>query len=137
MSDEGKKPVQNRPAVSVDVLRKVAKDSASAILNTKPVYVAPKPRTSIEAMLEVKNRSASAMLASMNGPSVDQLARKPWDRIADIKAMASRLMQHPPSHPERKRAEIARKIEEIHQLAEELLQEMPKTKSRQGAVGLD
>jgi hypothetical protein len=51
--------------------------------------------------------------------------------------MASRLTEYPPSHPERKRADIAAKIQEIHRLADELMQDMPKTKSRQGAIGLD
>ena len=32
---------------------------------------------------------------------------------------------------------IAAKIREIERLADELLQDMPKTKSRQGAIGLD
>jgi hypothetical protein len=73
----------------------------------------------------------------MRGPSADHLARHPWDRIVEIKATALRLLEHPPAHPEKKRTDIIRKIEEIGRLADELLQDMPKGKSWRGAVGLE
>jgi hypothetical protein len=106
----------------------------------KQPWSAPKERVSAEAQLRAKNLVAAASgtvdpkrLYGADG----RIAGKPWDRIEELKTIAACLLEYPPSHPEKKRAEIARKIEEIHRLAEELLQEMPKTKSKQGAIGLD
>jgi hypothetical protein len=106
----------------------------------KKPYVAPKERVSAQDQLKTKNLVAAAIggidpkrLLGADG----RISGKPWDRIEELKTIAACLIEYPPSHPERTRAEIARKIEEIHRLAEELLQDMPKTKSRQGAVGLD
>lgn len=83
------------------------------------------------------DRHADILMEIMKGPSADHFARHPWDRIVEIKGIVSRLLEHPPAHPEKKRADITRKIEEIGRLADELLQDMPKSKSWRGAVGLE
>jgi hypothetical protein len=95
------------------------------------------PRVPLDAQLSEADHHAEILMEIMRGPSADQRARHPWDRIAEIKAIASRLLEHPPAHPEKKRADIIRKIEEIGRLADELLQDMPKSKSWRGAVGLE
>jgi hypothetical protein len=94
-------------------------------------------RVPLDNQSDDADRHADILMEIMRGPSADHLARHPWDRIVEIKGMASRLLEHPPAHPEKKRPDIIRKIEEIGRLADELLQDMPKSRSWRGAVGLE
>ena len=84
------------------------------------------PSIPAQVMFEHANRTARITLYG-----------HPWDSIENIKAMASRILEHPPAHPEKKRADIIRRIEEIGRLADELIQDMPKSKSRRGAIGVE
>jgi hypothetical protein len=61
---------------------------------------------------------------------------QPWDTIEKINELASRLVQHPPEHPEERREEIVAKVIQIQYLAAELLVHMPKENTRRGAVGI-
>jgi hypothetical protein len=85
-----------------------------------------RPRIPLDQQLAARTRDAKISLYG-----------QPWDRITEIKAMAARILEHPPVHPEKKRDDIIRKIQEIQRLADELILDMPKSKSRRGAVGLE
>jgi hypothetical protein len=84
------------------------------------------PRIPLDIQLAERNRVARIIMYG-----------SPWDSIERIKDMVSNLLEHPPAHLEKKRADIIRKIEQIHALADELIQDMPKSKSRRGAVGIE
>lgn len=62
---------------------------------------------------------------------------RPWERINEIHRLVSRLIEHPPKHPEDRRAAMKARLLEIHRAAGELLDDKPKTKSLRGAVGID
>jgi hypothetical protein len=82
------------------------------------------PCISLEARLRAAERRAAFFLGQTT----------PWDNIEKIATLAATTLEFPQEHPKVKRAEIRAKIAEIHGLARELLQEMPKAKSRRGSI---
>jgi len=88
-------------------------------------------------MSEAPNKpriSPQALLASRTALANSVLYGNPWDSIQKISELASQVVQYPPEHPEKKRAEIIAKLAEIQRLADEVLNDMPKSKSRRGSV---